>query len=142
MSNDKVNRTLDRNVTQDQFPLKVAGNGGQDAFVGQHKVSFCGTTGLPTSIGFPGVTIGRLQTGIYGIRFPRWKEVGMTVGLMTPTGIDYTTSTGGLSGVAQIVGLSGGAELRLGNPASGTRVNPVTGTVANLMFFVNPVTQY
>jgi hypothetical protein len=142
MSNDKVNKTVNANLVQEQFPLRSAGVAGQDAFVGQHKVAFCGVTGLPTGAGLPGVTVGRLRTGMYGIRFPNWKEVGITAQLMTPTGFEYVSSLGGLSGVSQIVGVSGGAELRISNPASGTRVNPTTGTIANLMFFVNPVTAY
>jgi hypothetical protein len=142
MSNDKVNKALNANIVQEQFPLRTAGVAGQNAFVGQHRVAFCGVTGLPTGAGLPGVTIGRLVTGVYGIRFPRWKDVSIGVHLNTPTGFDDISSTGGLSGVAQIVGVSGGAELRFANQASGTRVNPATGVVANLSFFVNPVTTY
>jgi hypothetical protein len=156
MSDDKVNKVLDRNAVQEQFPLRTAGTAGQNAFVGQHKVFFSGSTGLvATSYGLPGVTVGRLRTGVYGIRFPRWKEVSCDVQLCTPTGVDYISSVGGMSGVGNIVGVSGGMELRIssiqntpiasgGYTPSGTRVptNPATGTVANLMFFVNPVTQY
>ncbi len=146
MSDNKVNKALDRNIVQEQFPLNAAGNAGQHAFVGQHKVFFGGATGIvATSYGMPGVTVGRLQTGVYGIRFPRWKEVSIDVQLCTPSGVDYLSSVGGLSGVGQIVAVSGGAELRIGTiTQSGTRqpLNPVTGTSANLLFFVNPVTAY
>lgn len=153
MSNEKVNKTLDAYNVQDQSPLRGAGKSAPDAFIGKHKVLFCGSTGLPTTpaiYSVPGITIGRLQTGVYGVRFPRniGSDMSVTVQLSTPTGVDYQGSVGGLSGVGNIVVSSGGAELRISQvtnaTASGARqpMNPSTGTVADLVFFVSPILRY
>lgn len=148
MSNDKVNKQLDRvGLVPEAFPLLTVGKSGQNAFIGEHKIRFSGPTGMvATSYGMPGVTVGRLATGVYGIRFPRWKEVSIDAQLYTPTGVEYISSVGGMTGVAEIVGVSGGAELRLGRAATGgagvAPANAVTGMVVGLRFYVNPVTAY
>jgi hypothetical protein len=157
MTDAKVNKTIKAisDVTH-QYPVNVLGPKGQHAFVGSHKVFFSGATGLvATSYGIPGVTVGRLRTGVYGIRFPQWKEATVMVGLQVPTGVDYDAKVSGMSGIGHIVAVSGGAELHISRTfnapvASGTYTpssfvcpqNPVTGTVAELRFFVSPITPY
>lgn len=156
--NEKVSKAIDATgFTQPQFDPKFVGNAGQNMFIGEHKVYFQGSTGLvATQRGIPGVTVGRLATGQYGIRFPRWKEVSIDACIYTPTGVQYISNVRGMSGVGFIEGVSGGALLELSKydvtPAATTLTvnpsaykspqNPVTGTMVALRFFVNPVTAY
>ncbi len=159
MSNDKVNKEINRKAGQpEQFPVNRMGLGAPNSFFGTHRVFFEGTTGLVgSSYGLPGVTVGRLRTGIYGIRFPTdWRSVSILPGLQVPTGFDYDAKIAGMSGVGILVGQSGGAELHISrainapvitttNPSTYVQAHdPVTGTMAELHFFVTktPITPF
>ena len=158
MSRDKVIKEVNRiGAGPPQYPLNKAGLGGPGAFIATHRIRFYGATGLVTGEGIPGVTVGRLQTGLYGVSYPTdWRSVSILPGLQVPTGMDYDAKIQGLSGVGQLVGISGFAELSISrgvnspvvttsNPSTSVVPHdPVTGTMAELHFFVtrNPQGNY
>jgi hypothetical protein len=134
----------------DQFPLKGIGAKAPNAFFGGHQAFFSGTTGLvSTSYGVPGVTIGRRQTGIYGVKFPPAQHVQIHPHLQVPSGTSYDVAVKGISGATQVVGVSGYAEVhitRISNSPVVTTTNPScyvqyhnppTGSVLDLLFYAS-----
>lgn len=136
--------------SQWQSPLNTVGPKGQQAFVGVHKVFFSGATGLvATSYGIPGVTATRVATGAYRLAFPTSRGVDIIPGVQAPSGAHYNIN------VSNVQPYSGTAEFQItrnhvGPIASGAAVassylaphNPVSGTFANLLFYVSPITPY
>ncbi len=133
---------------KEQGPLNWVGPDGQHSFRGRHQAFFQGTTGLiATQWGLHGVSIGRLRTGVYGIAFPRIKDVDIIANVHSPSGTHYQTKITGISGAVQVVGMSGLAELHVsrtevaqtvqtGLLASGllSPHNPVSGTYISFWF--------
>jgi hypothetical protein len=133
-----------------QFPLRSVGPKGQNAFVGVHKVFFSGTTGLvATSYGIPGVTATRIATGAYRLNYPPTRALDIIPGIQAPSGNHYNIN------VSDVNSYSGTANFQVtrnnvGPIASGAAQassylaphNPVSGTFANFMFFVSPITPY
>jgi hypothetical protein len=151
MSNEKVRKDIREKADKaGSYPLQVKGStspgsSAQPVWVGRHEVLFWGDTGLiATQFGLHGlgVTVGRLSTGVYGIRFPEAAHVSIMAGVCVPSGGSYDVAVCGMSGTGRVVGMSGSAQInisQLGFGATGgnfeaslTRVpqNPVTGTVA------------
>lgn len=117
----------------------------------RHEVFLGGVTGLvATQFGGHnmGITVGRLETGIYGVSFPDTAHVSIMAGISLPTGSrPLNVSVGGMSGLGRIVGASGQAQVKLDTLQGGatglnfelsivrTPANPSqTGTVLSLDF--------
>ena len=114
----------------DQFPLNVAGPKGPHAFVGSHEVFFQGSTGLvATSYGMPGVTVGRLRTGVYGIVHPPIQHAQIWPSIQVPSGLGYDMSICGMSG-RPYNAKSGYAEISITRPEQSP---VVTGTTPSTM---------
>lgn len=133
----------------DQFPLNVIGPKGPHAFVGSHQAFFSGTTGLvATSYGIPGVTIGRLRTGVYGIVHPPIEHAQIWPDIKVPSGQAYDLAIRGMSG-RPYNAKSGYAEIAItrGEQAAvvtGTNPstivahqNPPTGAVLDLFWYAS-----
>lgn len=133
----------------DQFPLNVIGPKGPNAFMGSHQAFFQGTTGLvATSYGIPGVTIGRLRTGVYGIKHPAIQHATISPHLQTPSGLGYDLSIRGMSG-RPYNAVSGYAEISITRPEQSPVVtgttpstlvqhhNPPSGAVLDLFFYAS-----
>lgn len=133
----------------DQFPLNVVGPKGPNAFIGSHQAFFQGTTGLvATSYGIAGVTIGRLRTGVYGIRHPPIAHAQIWPSIQVPSGGNFDCSIRGMSG-RPYNALSGYAEIAITsaelspvvtgtNPSTLQRPqNPPTGAVLDLLFYAS-----
>lgn len=127
-------------------PLRVVGPDRQHAFVGMGHVSFKGSTGLVgTAFGVPGLVCSRVATGSYYLRFDRnLKDVTIIPGIQAPTGSHYNIN------VSEVNGYSGHANMQItryvsvpsGMTVATTKLqpcNPVSGTMANLLFFMSPV---
>lgn len=133
-----------------QYPLNGVGNKAEAAFIGVEKIFFTGLTGnVGTAYGIPDVTVTRAGTGVYNVNYPRSVGVDIIPGIQAPTGQAYDitiTDNQPTSGTAQfqitrnMVVQGSGA----GSSFSGTVVNyaPGSGTIANLMFFVSPLTKF
>jgi hypothetical protein len=132
-----------------QFPLNVIGPKGPNAFVGSHQVLFQGATGLvATSYGIPGVTVGRLRTGVYGVRHPPVKHAQIWPAIQAPSGMSYDVSLRGMSG-RPYQAVSGYAEIEISrmenapvvtgtNPSTLVRPqNPPTGAVLDLFWYAS-----
>ena len=132
-----------------QFPLNVIGPKGPHAFVGSHEVFFQGSTGLvSTSYGIPGVTVGRLRTGVYGIVHPPIKHAQIWPAIQVPSGLSYDTSIRGMSGRPYDAN-SGYAEISITRPeqspvVTGTNPstlvqpqNPPTGAKLDLFWYAS-----
>lgn len=145
---------------QAQFPLNTAGPKGQNAFVGVHKLFFTGLTGAvatatspgaagigPGQFGIPGISATRVGTGIYDVYHPKAKSVDIIPSLDCPTGtaaqINVMRPQDGRSGMFRFhitrQPTTGVAIIGTNFPVL---FNPVSGTVANLLFFVAPVTPF
>lgn len=133
-----------------QYPLNGVGNKAEHAFVGVEKVFFTGLTGnVGTAYGIPDVTVTRQGTGVYNVTYPRSVACDIIPGIQAPTGQAYDitiTDNQPTSGTAQFqitrtVTFQGSGA---GSSYSGTVVNyaPGSGTVANLLFFVSPITKF
>jgi len=137
--------------------LNTVGPDSIGSFRGRHNFYLSGATGLvATQFGLGGmVTVARLATGIYGVTFPKVKDVDIQANIHCPTGVAYTTTVRGVSGAVQIVGNSGVAEIGIYQPKqsiAGTTgvasptgynepVNAQTGTYVSLWFDVMPKSQ-
>jgi hypothetical protein len=133
----------------EEGPIKGVGPAAQDGFIGLHQVYFQGATGLVGSaFGVPGVTVTRTGTGAYSVSYPKVSKGGRCAiipGIEAPTGFQYDVSiqtpnvpnsgTFKFNITKQTQFLGSGAV-----PISGTnqQVNPVSGTVLNLLFFGSP----
>lgn len=145
---------------QPQFPLNTVGPKGQQAFVGVHKLFFTGLTGAvatatspgaagigPGQFGIPGILATRVATGVYDVFHPKSKSLDVIPSLDCPTGtqarINIQRPQDGRSGVFRFLvtrdPITGSAVIGTNAPVA---FNPVTGTVANLLFFVAPVTPF
>jgi hypothetical protein len=143
MSNDKVRKEVRQKFdTGGSYPLQTAGtvavgSSAMPVIRGQHEVLLGGSTGIvATQFGLHshGVTVGRLRTGIYGIRFPDTAHVRISPSVSVPTGTSPQVEVGGLSGMGRVVGATGLAELKIINPTGFVPMNPATGTVVILDF--------
>jgi len=133
----------------EQFPLNVIGPKGPHAFVGSHQALFQGPTGLvATSFGIAGVTIGRLRTGVYGVKHPPIQHAQIWPSIQTPSGLGYDVTYRGMSG-RPYNSHSGYAEIAITRPeqapvVTGTNPstlamhhNPPTGAVLDLFFYAS-----
>lgn len=143
MSNDKVRKEVRQKFDAGgSYPLQTVGTvapGGsaQPVTRGQHEVLLGGDTGIvATQFGLHshGVTVGRLRTGVYGIRFPDMASVRISPSINVPTGFVPDVSVRGISGMGRIVGATGVAEFVIQGHTSHLPVNPSTGTVVTLDF--------
>lgn len=147
MSNDLVRKKVrEQFLAAGQFPLQTVGSvavGGSALPVsrGQHELLLGGSTGIvATQYGLHnhGVTVGRLGTGIYSIRFPDTAHVRIDPSITVPTGFNANVSVGGISGQGRIVGATGQAFLYITQSVGQTGVQlpcaPATGTVVTLDF--------
>jgi hypothetical protein len=97
----------------DKFPIRAIGPKGPNSFLGGQEVFFQGATGLvATTFGIPGVTIGRLATGRYGVVHPPIKHAQILPHIQHPTGHGYSVQIAGRDG-AQYDGQSGYAEVHI-----------------------------
>lgn len=133
----------------EQFPLNVMGPKGPNAFIGSHEVQFQGTTGLvATSFGIPGVTIGRLRTGVYGMVHPPIQHAQIWPSIQVPSGVGYNVTMRGMSG-RPYNAVSGYAEFEVTRPeqapvVTGTNPstlaqphNPPTGAKLELLWYAS-----
>lgn len=134
-----------------QFPVRVMGNKAPDSFFGNQAVLFQGATGLvATTYGIQGVTIGRLRTGVYGVRHPPVEDIGVWPSIQAPSGLGFQVAVKGLSGAAQVVGRSGFFEVHITrnemapvvtgtNPSTMVlHQTPPTGTKLDLLIYAGP----
>ena len=140
----------DNFASKGQYPLNAVGPKGQNAFVGSAQMFFTGSTGLiATFFGVPGVSATRVRTGIYNLQYPLTKEVSIYPALQGPTGAAYNLN------IVNVQPFSGTAELHVSqviapqiasgsnNPSATVQLqNPISGTRANLLFFVSPIAQF
>lgn len=136
-------------ATIEEGPIKGVGPAAQDGFIGLHQVYFQGATGLiGSAFGIPGITITRTGTGAYNLSYPKVGSQGrcaILAGIEAPTGFSYdvtvqspnnaNSGTAKINITRQVQFIGSGAV-----PISGTvqAINPVSGTVLNLLFFGSP----
>lgn len=126
-------------------PLRAVGPDRQHAFIGMGHVLFKGSTGLVgTAFGVPGLVCSRIATGSYYLQFNKnVKDVTILPGIQAPTGSHYNIN------VSEVNGYSGQANMQItkhvsvpsGMTVATTKLqpcNPVSGTMANLLFFMSP----
>jgi hypothetical protein len=136
----------------DQSPARLIGVKAPDGILGSNQTFFQGATGLvATSFGIAGVTIGRLRTGVYGVKHPPIEHLQIWPSLQTPSGLGYNVAIKGLSGSARADGVSGYFEVHItqqqGAPVVTTtnpslivmHQNPPTGTVLDLLWYGSPI---
>ena len=133
----------------DKSPVRWAGPRGQDGFMSVEQVFFTGTTGqVGTAYGTPGVTVSRTATGAYSVTYPQTKECVIIPGVQAPTGNHYNitvTDNQPGSGTAKFnitrtfTFQGSGAVIASGSVQN---TNPASGTIANLVFFVSPITKF
>lgn len=134
-----------------QYPVNVIGPKGPNAFFGSHQAFFQGTTGLvATSYGAPGFTIGRLRTGVYGVRHPPVRHMQVWPDIKVPSGLSYDVSLRGMSG-RPYNSQSGYFEVSITREEQAPVVtgtspstlvmhqNPPTGAVLDLLFYGSTV---
>mgnify|MGYP001603975363 FL=1 len=137
---------------QPQYPVNANGVKAPNSFIGSHQVFFQGSTGLvATSYGTRGFTVGRLRTGVYGIKFPPVKHIQFLPGIQAPSGLGYQVAIKGMSGATQVIGVSGYAEVHITRTeqapvVTGTTPStmiqhqtPATGTVLDLVYYASTV---
>jgi hypothetical protein len=135
-----------------QQPAKFMGVKAPDGFMGSNQTFFQGATGLvATSFGIAGVTIGRLRTGVYGVKHPPIEHLQIWPSIQTPSGLGYQVAIKGLSGTARADGVSGYFEVHITrneqapvvtttNPSTLVmHQNPPTGTVLDLLWYGSPI---
>jgi hypothetical protein len=145
----KVGAHLSEN---EQFPLNAIGLKAPNAFIGSNQVFFQGPTGLvATNFGMPGVTVGRLRTGVYGVKHAPIEHLQIWPSIQAPSGLGYNVALRGLSGTARYDGQSGYFEVHITRPeqspvVTGTNPstliqpqNPPTGTVLDLFWYGSTV---
>lgn len=126
-----------------QFPLNTVGPKGEHAFLGMHRVTFTGSTGIvATQYGVPGLVCTRVAVGLFRLNHTPAKSV------------DFQVSYEGQSGTVlqpQVhvqphptgASATGAAFFSLWSVGiGGTRTNPATGTSFLITAFVAPVTPY
>ncbi len=130
---------------QPQFPLNVVGNRGQGAFLGMERMFFQGQTGLvSTMMGIPGVSATRVSTGVYNVQHPPCVAADIIPNVQAPSGMYFqanVVSHNTLSGIAQLQFYQE-ANGTLVSSGFGQLINPPTGTIVKMLFFVSPYKEF